>query len=86
MDGGGGIGNKAQLRPAKAGAGAWPELCNTSLVAHWPLSHHLPPAMPYCALNPKWAPGGPELGDGVFMGFTLAFGHSNHFLENKFLI
>ena len=22
----GGIGNKAQLRPAKAGAGAWPEL------------------------------------------------------------
>ena len=24
--GGGGIGNKAQLRPAKAGAGAWPEL------------------------------------------------------------
>ena len=23
---GGGIGNKAQLRPAKAGAGAWPEL------------------------------------------------------------
>ena len=26
LDGGGGIGNKAQLRPAKAGAGAWPEL------------------------------------------------------------
>ena len=25
---GGGIGNKAQLRPAKAGAGAWPELGN----------------------------------------------------------
>ena len=24
----GGIGNKAQLRPAKAGAGAWPELGN----------------------------------------------------------
>ena len=26
----GGIGNKAQLRPAKAGAGAWPELGNKS--------------------------------------------------------
>ena len=25
----GGIGNKAQLRPAKAGAGAWPELGNS---------------------------------------------------------
>ena len=25
---GGGIGNKAQLRPVKAGAGAWPELGN----------------------------------------------------------
>ena len=26
VGGGGGIGNKAQLRPAKAGARAWPEL------------------------------------------------------------
>ena len=28
LGGWGGIGNKAQLRPAKAGAEAWPELCN----------------------------------------------------------
>ena len=28
--GGGGIGNKAQLRPAIAGAGAWPELGKNS--------------------------------------------------------
>ena len=27
---GGGIGNKAQLRPAKAGAVAWPDLGNNS--------------------------------------------------------
>ena len=31
VGGGGGIGNKAQLRPAKAGAGAWPELGNKLL-------------------------------------------------------
>ena len=28
MAGWGGIGNKAQLRPVKAGAGGWPELGN----------------------------------------------------------
>ena len=37
MGGWGGIGNKAQLRPAKAGAGAWPELGNDNNMFIFPV-------------------------------------------------
>ena len=37
----GGIRNKAQLRPAKAGAGAWPELGKKGILMKSPFRHTL---------------------------------------------
>ena len=49
-----GFGNKIQLRPAKAGAGAWLELgnksCNYGVGGRLPLNLHLFPPPP-CAKN-----------------------------------